>query len=370
MDDWLLRPVLLAPGDTAVRPAAWGECLDFTDAARFLPPVAVVVSDGGSGCENEGGNGGGGAPSGTVDGSLHLPWHPGTTAMMGLAALWAASADPCRLLLIVRPDHALAAAGGVSAALDRAALAAREGWLVRLVRTVDVTGEKDGPLSMGPALAAFEGVYRDGGENPPASYDSGLLVASAQTLVAALEATAPALMTTCRRLLAGADAAPGGLRFSREAVAHLPDVALATLFAAGLPNVALVVPDGTLSPYAAGMAAAPVVRPWGQYRSLHQGAGFQVKELTVSPGGVLSLQRHRYRAEHWTVVAGEAEVTLDGEVFRLHPNQTAHVPLGAVHRLANRGGDVVRVIEVQCGSYLGEDDIERFDDIYGRVPAQ
>lgn len=108
-------------------------------------------------------------------------------------------------------------------------------------------------------------------------------------------------------------------------------------------------------------------RPWGSYMGVHSGTGFQVKELTVRPGAVLSLQRHRHRAEHWVVVAGEAEATCDDRVFRLKPNQSTFIPLGAVHRLANPGTEMLRVIEVQCGSYLGEDDIERLEDAYGRA---
>jgi mannose-1-phosphate guanylyltransferase/mannose-6-phosphate isomerase len=109
-----------------------------------------------------------------------------------------------------------------------------------------------------------------------------------------------------------------------------------------------------------------VYRPWGSYQGVDVGERFQVKRLTVSPGSRLSLQSHRHRAEHWIVVDGVAEVTCDGRVFRLHPDQSTYIPLGAVHRLANPGDRPLHVIEVQSGDYLGEDDIERYDDIYGR----
>jgi len=109
-----------------------------------------------------------------------------------------------------------------------------------------------------------------------------------------------------------------------------------------------------------------VFRPWGSYRGIDLGDRFQVKRITVSPGAKLSLQRHWHRAEHWVVVQGVAEVTRDDAVFTLHPNQSAHIPLGAVHRLANPGSAPLHIIEVQCGDYLGEDDIERFADTYGR----
>lgn len=109
-----------------------------------------------------------------------------------------------------------------------------------------------------------------------------------------------------------------------------------------------------------------VHRPWGSYRGIDLGTRFQVKRITVKPGAKLSLQRHRHRSEHWVVVDGLAEVTRDDEVFTLRPNESAHIPVGAVHRLTNPGEDPLHVIEVQCGDYLGEDDIERFADTYGR----
>lgn len=109
-----------------------------------------------------------------------------------------------------------------------------------------------------------------------------------------------------------------------------------------------------------------VHRPWGYYQCIHEGEGFQVKRLTVKPSGRLSLQKHFKRAEHWTVVQGVARVTLDQENFLLHANESAYIPLGAVHRLENPGDVAMTLIEVQCGSYLGEDDIVRIDDDYGR----
>ena len=109
-----------------------------------------------------------------------------------------------------------------------------------------------------------------------------------------------------------------------------------------------------------------VFRPWGSYEGIDAGEGFQAKRLILSPGASISLQRHRHRAEHWVVVRGTAEVTRDDEVFTLEVNQSAYIPLGAVHRLRNPGSEPLHIIEVQSGDYLGEDDIERFEDIYGR----
>ena len=108
-------------------------------------------------------------------------------------------------------------------------------------------------------------------------------------------------------------------------------------------------------------------RPWGYYESLDLGPCHQVKRLVVNPGGRLSLQKHLHRSEHWTVVGGTAEVTLDNEFWVLEANQTTYIPVGAVHRVGNPGKRTLTIIEVQYGSYLGEDDIVRLDDVYGRV---
>lgn len=110
-----------------------------------------------------------------------------------------------------------------------------------------------------------------------------------------------------------------------------------------------------------------VYRPWGSYDSVDTGERFQVKRITVNPGAKLSLQKHHHRAEHWIVVKGTAEVTCDDKIFLLTENQSAYIPLGSVHRLANPGKVPLELIEVQSGSYLGEDDIIRFDDQYGRT---
>ncbi|PTW55705.1 mannose-1-phosphate guanylyltransferase/mannose-6-phosphate isomerase [Breoghania corrubedonensis] len=109
-----------------------------------------------------------------------------------------------------------------------------------------------------------------------------------------------------------------------------------------------------------------VYRPWGWYEGLSDGARFQVKCIMVKPGAQLSLQSHVHRAEHWVVVSGTAEVTIDGEVRLVSENQSAYIPLAARHRLANPGKIPTTLIEVQSGSYLGEDDIIRYEDIYGR----
>ncbi|MFM2274666.1 MAG: hypothetical protein RL211_538 [Pseudomonadota bacterium] len=115
-----------------------------------------------------------------------------------------------------------------------------------------------------------------------------------------------------------------------------------------------------------GQTHRKVIRPWGSYDSVDAGARFQVKRIVVKPGGTLSLQMHHHRAEHWIVVSGTAKVTRGDATFLLSENESTFIPLGTTHRLENPGRVELEMIEVQSGTYLGEDDIFRFEDVYGR----
>ncbi|WP_246725350.1 cupin domain-containing protein, partial [Beijerinckia sp. L45] len=107
-------------------------------------------------------------------------------------------------------------------------------------------------------------------------------------------------------------------------------------------------------------------RPWGYYQSIDNGARYQVKRIVVKPGAALSLQKHYHRAEHWIVVKGAAEVTRGNEIVLVHENESIYLPIGTIHRMANPGKINLELIEVQTGSYLGEDDIIRIEDVYNR----
>ncbi|QOC23601.1 mannose-1-phosphate guanylyltransferase/mannose-6-phosphate isomerase [Wenzhouxiangella sp. AB-CW3] len=131
-------------------------------------------------------------------------------------------------------------------------------------------------------------------------------------------------------------------------------------------EVKAVVEELMRSSHDAAVHHRTVHRPWGSYTVLEDADDCKVKRLVVRPGGVLSLQRHQYRSEHWTVVGGTARVRLDDEDFLLEVGQTVQIPVGSLHRLENPGESDVEIIEVQTGSYFGEDDIERLEDIYGR----
>ena len=112
---------------------------------------------------------------------------------------------------------------------------------------------------------------------------------------------------------------------------------------------------------------ARVYRPWGSYQTMDRGERFQTKRIIVNPGAKLSLQKHHYRSEHWVVVSGTAEVTVGDQTRLLHENESTYIPVETPHRLANPGKEPLHLVEVQCGSYLGEDDIVRIEDEYGRA---
>ena len=134
-----------------------------------------------------------------------------------------------------------------------------------------------------------------------------------------------------------------------------------------LPRLKDVVQRMTEGKHRAATEHVVMHRPWGSYQDIDRGERFRAKRLTVNPKGKLSLQSHNRRAEHWVVVKGTAEVTLDGKIMTLHENESVYIPIGGIHRLANPGSEPLEVVEVQTGDYLEEDDIVRYEDIYARV---
>ena len=109
-----------------------------------------------------------------------------------------------------------------------------------------------------------------------------------------------------------------------------------------------------------------IFRPWGYYQDVDLAPRYRVRRIVVKPGNRLSLQKHFHRSEHWVVVQGTAEVIVNDEARTVHENESMYIAIGSIHRLANPGKIPLELIEVQVGSYLGEDDIVRFDDVYGR----
>jgi mannose-1-phosphate guanylyltransferase/mannose-1-phosphate guanylyltransferase/mannose-6-phosphate isomerase len=388
------------------------------------------------------------------------PFGRNTAPAAAVAALRLADQDPDALLLLLPSDHAIADTAAFQQAVDRAAAAAQQGWLVTFGMTPTHPETGYGYIRAGAALDGLAGCQRVARfvEKPDRTtaerylaeggyaWNSGMFLLPVRSLLAELARLQPDVLAAARAAVAGAHADLDFLRLDAGAFAAAPSISIDNalmehtdraavvpaelgwsdvgswasvweiankdangnavsgdvvtrdarncllrseghlLAAIGVEDLVVVAQDDAVLvvPRARAHDVGPLVkslraeqrseaelhsrvyRPWGSYQGIDLGPRFQVKRLTVAPGSRLSLQSHRHRAEHWVVVEGVAEVTCDDQVFQLYPDQSTYIPLGAVHRLANPGDQPLHVIEVQSGDYLGEDDIQRYEDIYGR----
>jgi mannose-1-phosphate guanylyltransferase/mannose-1-phosphate guanylyltransferase/mannose-6-phosphate isomerase len=396
-----------------------------------------------------------------VGGTLLLePAARNTAPAIAAAALLALESDPQAMLLMVPSDHVIRDNAAFLGDVETALPAAENGALVTfsIVPTRPETGY--GYIRKGAPLPGRSGVYGVAAfvEKPNAEragqflaagdyfWNSGMFLFSAASLIAEMEAHAPAVVAAVRDAVAGRTVDLDFVRLAKEAFCAAPSISIdyavmeRTAHAATVPcdigwtdvgawselwriaeqddhgNVVqgdailedsrncYVRSDGLLTAVVGALDLVVVAtedavlvasrdrtqdvkliverlrkekrselathtrvhRPWGYYQSIHTGDRFQVKRLTVKPGSKLSLQKHYHRAEHWIVVNGTALVTRGEETLLLHENESVYIPLGALHRLENPGKVPLNLIEVQSGSYLGEDDIVRFDDTYGR----
>jgi mannose-1-phosphate guanylyltransferase/mannose-6-phosphate isomerase len=382
-----------------------------------------------------------------------------TAPAIALAALEIAASDPSGLMLVLPSDHVLGDVGAFHRAVAAGTGAACDGAPVTFGITPDrpeigygyIELEAPHPDRPQPFLRFVEKPDAARAAEMVASgrflWNSGMFLFSAATILAALEAHAPDVLTACRKARAEGRDDLCFFRPGEQAYLASPDISIdyavmervagvvvpldcgwndlgnwQTVWAESNPDqdgvattggaiaidcrdsllraddpdlrliglgleriVAVATGDAVL---VADMDRAQEVgravevlkaegapqatefprcyRPWGYYETLAHGSRFQVKQIMVKPGGLLSLQSHVHRAEHWVVVAGTARVTIDGEVTLLGENQSTYIPLGAVHRLENPGKVELRLIEVQSGAYLGEDDIVRYEDVYAR----
>ncbi|RKK05137.1 mannose-1-phosphate guanylyltransferase/mannose-6-phosphate isomerase [Pseudoroseomonas wenyumeiae] len=377
------------------------------------------------------------------------------------AALIAHEQDPGAVLWLMAADAAISDTAALSAALDRAAAAARAGRIVAFgmqptspetgygyIETGEPLEGLDGVFSIArfvekPDVATAEG-FLTGGRH---LWNSGMFVATAATLLAELERLAPSLLAAVRSAVGEATRDLDFIRLAAEPFERAPDISIdyavmeKTAHAAvvpasigwsdvgswsalwevsdrdaqgnatvgpvelldakncyvrsegiltavvGLEDVVTVVTDDAVlvmhrdrsqdvktllsqlkkAKHKEATEHRRAYRPWGHYEGLIQGDRFQVKKISVKPGQKLSLQKHFHRAEHWVVVNGTAIVERDAERILLRENESVYLPLGCVHRMENPGMIPLTLIEVQSGSYLGEDDIVRFEDTYGRA---
>lgn len=399
--------------------------------------------------------------AGIALGSIVLePVARNTAVAIAAAAFIAAREDEEAVLHVLASDHAIGADENYFAAVDAAAEAARQGWLVTFGIAPDRPETGYGYIALGeelshgvrkvarfvekPDLERAQEMLEQGGF----VWNSGMFMISAKTFLAECERLAPQTFTAARDAVAGARSDLDFTRLDADVFAAAPDISVdyaifehtdraavlpvdfawsdlgawdavwkahvrdasgnvvigpallsntsnalvvsegAHVVVEGLDDVAVVASQdaifvGRLSQsQGVGKLAKALkadastrdlaeihktaYRPWGGYSSVLSGERFQVKKLFVKPGKKLSLQRHHHRSEHWVVVRGTAEVTVDGTVTVLTENESIYLPLGCTHRLANPGKIELELIEVQTGSYLGEDDIIRIEDEFGR----
>ena len=383
-----------------------------------------------------------------------------TAPATAIAALIVAEKNPESLMLLMPADHIVRNRTAFLQAVDRAAAAARQNYLVTFGITPDAPETGYGYIRRGAALDGLADSFAVARfvEKPDAataagyvasgdySWNSGMFLFKASVFLAELERLEPQMLAHCREALAKGgkdldffrlDSAAFGKakaisidyavmeRTNKAAVVPVEmgwsDIGswealwtTATRDASGNATKGDVMHHGTRNSYlrsegplvaAVGIEDVVVVatqdavlvshksasqdvkriveqleksgrelhtthrkvyRPWGSYEGIDNGDNYQVKHIIVSPGAKLSLQMHHKRAEHWIVVSGTARVTCDDKVFPLKENQSTYIPLGSKHRLENTGTEPLHLIEVQSGSYLGEDDIVRFEDTYGR----
>jgi len=377
-----------------------------------------------------------------------------------IAALMVAAADPEALMLLMPADHIVGNRTSFLNAVDRAAQAARENYLVTFGITPDTPETGYGYIRRGAALKGqtdsflVERFVEKPDASTAASYvasgeydwNSGLFLFKASAFLAELERLEPELLSHCRQAFAKGRKDLDFFRLETEAFAKAKAISIdyavmertdkaavvpvemgwsdigswESLWTAssrdesGNATKGDVLHHGARNSYlrsegplvaAVGVEDMVVVattdavlvshksasqdvkriveqlersgrelhtthrkvyRPWGSYEGIDSGDNFQVKHITVNPGAKLSLQMHHKRAEHWIVVSGTAQVTCGEKVYPLSENQSTYIPLGEKHRLENLGPEPLHLIEVQSGSYLGEDDIVRFEDTYGR----
>ncbi len=383
-----------------------------------------------------------------------------TAPAFAVAALQAAETDAQQLLLFLPSDHVILDTPGFHKAVAVAADVAAGGALCCFGMTPTRPDTGYGYIAAGQALPGVEGAFQIDGfrEKPDAataqgyleaggySWNSGMFLMKASTLLAEFEALQPDMLEACRKALASVTADLNFLRMDEASFAAVPadsidyaimektskaavvpaefgwsdvgsfsaladvqtadpagNVTVGDVMLEGAKNcfvssenklvtllgvedlivvstddAVLVAPKGqdqdikkVVDKLKAGNRIeadfhSTVYRPWGNYRGVAEGSRYQVKEIEVYPGKRLSLQKHHHRAEHWVVVEGSAIVTRDDEEILLSENESVYLPLGAVHRLTNPGKINLKLIEVQSGSYLGEDDIVRLEDDFNR----
>ena len=319
------------------------------------------------------------------------PCGRGTAPAVALVAQELAAEDPDAVMLVLPADPDIPDTAGFAEAVRTAGAAAAAGRLA--IFGVEPRGPETGfgYIERGEALAAAPGCHDVAAfvEKPELEiaarfletgrhyWNSGMFLFGARALLAELQRLDPELAAACGAAAMSCDVEAGGVRviaraaFERCAPGSIDHAVLERTRLAAMVPVRFGWSDiGTwdaLPETGEPRAARIVHRPWGHYEDIDAGCRYRVKRITVEPGQKLSLQWHHHRAEHWVVVSGTARVTRGDQVLLLAENQSAYIELGQVHRLENPGKVPLKIIEVQTGAYLGEDDIVRIEDVYQRT---
>jgi mannose-1-phosphate guanylyltransferase/mannose-6-phosphate isomerase len=311
-----------------------------------------------------------------------------TAASAALAALL--SPESQNLILLLPSDHVVTDEPAFQHAIDAAAEAARKGFIATFGIAPNSPETNYGYMQMGEEITHGARRVKRFAEKPPLDtakeylargdylWNSGMFLFRADVMLEELKRHAPDVLSAVRAALENAKREDFYVSPEVEAFLRVPMISLDHAVMEKTDRAAVVPADigwsdigswASLIRFAKtrGDLEKPLIRPWGSFFPAAMGDGFQVKELAVNPRSRLSLQRHKHREEHWLVAQGIARVTRDNEVFDLAQGNWTHIPLGAKHRLENPGDEPLVIVEVQFGDYLGEDDIERFSDDYGRV---
>jgi mannose-1-phosphate guanylyltransferase/mannose-6-phosphate isomerase len=311
-----------------------------------------------------------------------------TAASAALAALL--SPEPQNLILLLPSDHVVTDEAAFQHALDAAAEAARKGFIATFGITPNSPHTAYGYIQKGEEIARHVFRVQRFVEKPPLEtaeiyvargdylWNSGMFLFRADVMLEQLKLHASEVLSAARASLENAKRDGMFVSPDAEAFFRAPSISLDHAVMEKTDRAAVVpahIGWSDIGSWRALIAfaktradlAPPVARPWGSYFSAAVGEGFQVKEIVVNPKSRISLQRHKHRREHWLVTQGMARVTRDDETFDLPEGQWTEIPLGAKHRIENRDDTPLKIVEVQFGDYLGEDDIERFADDYGRT---
>jgi mannose-1-phosphate guanylyltransferase/mannose-6-phosphate isomerase len=327
-------------------------------------------------------------PSGSL---IFEPDNRNTAPALAAGALAAMAADKEALILALPADHRIGRTDLFRAAIAQAAPATRKGRIILFGITPSSAHTGYGYIERGQPLEEENGLYtvhafhekpdhdtaRRYAESGRHDWNAGIVLMRAQTYLAELQRFAPEIESAVRAAWEGRqeDNQARTIHLASSAFAQSPALSVDIAVMEKTDKAALCPAafDWTDLGSWESIAALPpraqniVQRPWGSYEIIGQGPGYKIKRVQVELGQRLSLQRHTHRAEHWAIVSGIASIRLENETFDLSQDQTVNVPAGALHRLANGSPhDPLVLVEVQSGDYLEEDDIERFEDDYGR----